>query len=303
VCPLSASFIRSLSTLSAAANPKIKLQRCTRTKPLANCRLECQDGSMSQNSPLSAPNGSASTPLAIVLAAGKGTRMHSDLPKVLVPVRGRPMVRYVIDTLHHAGIDRICMVVGYQADLVRRELADIPGLEFALQEEQLGTGHAVMTCRKQLAAQSGPVLIVTGDSPVLQVPTIERLLAEFRSQAASCLMGTVDKEDPTGLGRIVRDAKGNFLAIVEEKDATQEQRELHEINASTYLFNANDLLQSLDSLTNTNAQQEYYVTDCPGILLAAGKSVAALKVLHPSEALSINSMDDLKQVELAMEPI
>ncbi len=248
-------------------------------------------------------NNTHSAPLAIVLAAGKGTRMFSDLPKVLVPVRGKPMIRYVIDALHGAGIEKICVVVGYQADLVRCELADVPGVEFVLQTEQLGTGHAVMACREQLAAHAGAVLVVAGDSPMLRSSSLQQFLVEFRSREASCLLGTVEKEDPTGLGRIVRDADGKFVAIVEEKDATPEQRELHEINASTYLFEADALLQSLESLTDTNAQREYYITDCPSILLKAGRRVAALKALQPCEALSINTVDDLKQVEVAMEQL
>jgi len=229
--------------------------------------------------------------------------MLSDLPKVLVPVRGRPMICYVIDALHKAGVEKICVVVGYQADLVRRELADVAGVEFVLQADQLGTGHAVMMCRRKLVDQMGPVFVVAGDSPLLQAATLQCLLAEFRCQGADCLLGTVEKENPTGMGRIVRDAEGKFLAIIEEKDATPAQRKLHEINASTYLFRADALLQSLDSLTDANAQQEYYITDCPSILLAAGKMVVALKALRPCEALSINTVDDLKAVEVAMEQL
>lgn len=247
--------------------------------------------------PLSLP------PMAIVLAAGKGTRMHSELPKVLVPVRGKPMVRYVIDALHDSGIARICLVVGYQADLVRRELADLPGVEFALQADQLGTGHAVMMCREQLATCQGPVLVVAGDSPLLRSSTVRNLLLEFHARDAACLLGTVSKEDPTGLGRILRDAHGKFVAIVEEKDATPEQRTVCEINASTYLFKAEDLLLSLNKLTDSNAQKEYYLTDCPGILLAAGKVVEALNILQPSEALSINTGDDLRVAEAALEEL
>jgi bifunctional UDP-N-acetylglucosamine pyrophosphorylase/glucosamine-1-phosphate N-acetyltransferase/UDP-N-acetylglucosamine pyrophosphorylase len=213
------------------------------------------------------------------------------------------MIRYVIDALHGAGIEKICVVVGYQADLVRRELANVPGVEFALQAEQLGTGHAVMMCREQLTAHAGPVFVVAGDSPMLQASTLQCFLAEFRCQRAACLLGTVEKENPSGLGRIVRDVEGRFVAIVEENDATPEQRKLHEINASTYLFQADDLLQSLEYLTDANAQREYYITDCPGILLKAGKTVIALKALQPCEALSINTVDDLKLVEVAMEQL
>ena len=128
-------------------------------------------------------------PLAIILAAGKGKRMGSDLPKVLVPVGGRPMIRYVIDAVHGAGIKRILVVVGYRADLVRRELADQPGLEFVVQSEQLGTGHAVKMCEDRLEVHEGPVLILAGDSPMVQVTSLRSLLAEFASPPSSLLIG------------------------------------------------------------------------------------------------------------------
>lgn len=232
---------------------------------------------------------------AIVLAAGKGTRMRSELPKVLVPVAGRPMVRYVLDALRGAGVGRVVVVVGYRADLVREELADEPGVEFAEQTEQLGTGHAVMMCREQIASSSGPVVVVAGDSPMLQPTSVAALLEAFDGDA--CLLGTVEKADPTGYGRIVRAADGSFQGIVEHKDATPEQLETREVNVSTYVFDAAELLAALDQLTDQNAQCEYYVTDCPGILLGEGKSVRALRVLQPCEALSINNQDELAAVE------
>jgi UDP-N-acetylglucosamine diphosphorylase/glucosamine-1-phosphate N-acetyltransferase len=238
--------------------------------------------------------------MAIVLAAGKGTRMKSELPKVLVPVAGRPMVRYVIDALRAAGVNRIVVVVGYRADLVRTELAGLPGIEFADQTEQLGTGHAVMMCREQLASHDGPVVVVAGDSPMLQADSVATLLAEATARHAACLLGTVRRDDPTGYGRIVRNAAGDFTGIVEEKDATPEQRAIQEINVSTYVFNAKDLLAALDQLRADNSQREYYITDCPAILLAASKQVAALNVLKPREALSINSPEELAQVEKVM---
>ena len=244
--------------------------------------------------PPSAPGAPA---LAIVLAAGKGTRMKSDLPKVLVPVAGRPMLRYVIDALQNAGIEHILVVVGYRAELVEKELTGEPGISFVAQTEQLGTGHAVMMCREQIAAHRGPVLIVTGDSPMLQASSVCKLLDAFDAEDAACLLGTVEREDPTGYGRIVRDGNGNFVGIVEEKDATEAQRAICEINPSTYVFAAAELISALDGLTDHNAQGEYYITDCPAILLAAGKQVQALKVLEPDEALGINSMEELAAVE------
>lgn len=239
--------------------------------------------------------------LAIVLAAGKGTRMKSELPKVLVPVAGRPMIRYVIDAIKAAGVEKIVVVVGYMADLVRQELAGDPTIEFAEQREQLGTGHAVMMCREQLDAHSGPVFIVAGDSPLLQAQSVRTLLSSIEDSQAACLLGTVERVDPQGFGRVVRDIEGNFVGIVEEKDADESQRTIREVNVSTYVFNAVDLLASLDSLTNKNVQGEYYITDCPAVLLAGGKKVDALPVLDECEALSINSMKDLAEVEAELE--
>lgn len=239
----------------------------------------------------------ASAPMAVVLAAGKGTRMKSDLPKVLVPVAGRPMIRYVVDGLRSAGVGRIVVVVGYQADLVKEELADEDGVEFALQAEQLGTGHAVMMARDALAQANGPVVIVAGDSPMLQASSIATLLDEFGQTRPACLLGTAHRDDPTGLGRVVRDGEGRFVGIVEHKDCTPEQLAVTEVNMSTYLFDARELLTSLEELTTDNAQGEYYITDCPGLLLSKGKDVRALAALQPCEALSINTPDDLAAVE------
>jgi bifunctional UDP-N-acetylglucosamine pyrophosphorylase/glucosamine-1-phosphate N-acetyltransferase/UDP-N-acetylglucosamine pyrophosphorylase len=241
--------------------------------------------------------------LAVVMAAGKGTRMKSELPKVLVPVCGRPMIDYVIDALEAAGVEQIVVVVGYRADDVRAALADRRNVAFALQAEQHGTGHAVMCAREYLAKHAGPVFVVAGDSPMMQADSLRALLAEFERWRPACLLGTATKDDPSGLGRIVRDERGSFLGIVEEKDATSEQKRLREVNLSCYVFNAADLLAALDQIRNDNAQGEYYLTDCPGVLLAAGKDVRALNVLKPCEALSINNMQELAAVEAAMREL
>ncbi len=239
--------------------------------------------------------------MAIVLAAGKGTRMKSDLPKVLVPVCERPMVRYVTDALREVGVTKTVVVVGYQADLVRAELADEPGIDFAEQTEQLGTGHAVMMCREQLAKHQGPVFVIAGDQCMVQVSSVRKLLEIFATEQPACLLGTVEKDDPTGYGRILHDAEGNFSGIVEEKDATDAERAIREVNVSTYVFEASELLAALDQLTSENAQQEYYLTDCPALLLAAGKKVSAHKVLEPCEAMSINNVEELSVVENMMK--
>lgn len=239
-------------------------------------------------------------PLAVVMAAGKGTRMKSELPKVLVPVLGRPMLEYVIDALREAGIAKIVVVVGYRADDVKQTVGGQEDVGFALQAEQRGTGHAVMSAREHLAGHDGAVVVVAGDSPLMQTSSIRKLLAEYERSKSACILGTAHKDNPHGLGRIVRDASGKFTGIVEEKDATPQERQITEVNLSTYVFHGPDLLHALEGIRSDNAQGEYYITDCPGVLLAEGKDVRALAVLEPCEVLSINSMEELAVVEDAM---
>ncbi|WP_153558425.1 sugar phosphate nucleotidyltransferase [Roseimaritima sediminicola] len=239
--------------------------------------------------------------VAVVLAAGKGTRMKSDLPKVLFPVCGRPMIHFVLDALNKAGIGEQIVVVGHRADDVREELKGRPGnVRFALQAEQLGTGHAVQVCREQLAGHEGPVLVLAGDSPLLQPDSLRKLLEHFHRTRPGLLLGTLKKDDPQGLGRIVRDDAGNFLKIVEEKDATDQQRQINEVNMSTYLFDGPALLKALDRLDNDNAQGEYYLTDTVALLRDAGHAVEALPVLQSCESLSINDRDELALVDATM---
>ncbi len=244
-----------------------------------------------------------SSPVAVVLAAGRGTRMKSELPKVMFPVLGRAMIHWVLDALQAAGCERSIVVVGYRADDVRQELSGRADVSFALQDQQLGTGHAVEMCRPQLKSHTGPVLVVAGDSPLIQTLSIKRLLVEFSRGKQTCLLGTLHKEDPTGLGRIVRDENGKFERIVEQKDATDEQRQIREVNMSTYLFENQALLWALSQLSNSNAQGEFYLTDCPAILRNAGHQVDALPVLRDCEALSINTIDELALVEAKMQEL
>jgi len=240
------------------------------------------------------------TPLAIVLAAGKGTRMKTDQPKVLCEALGRPLVTFVLDALQKSDIGRVILVVGYQAQRVRDALANRTGLEFVEQTQQLGTGHAVMVCRDLLRDHDGAVLVVTGDSPLIQSQSVDLLLDEYRRDRPVCVLGTLQKDDPSGLGRIVRDGTGRFLGIVEEKDATEAQRQIREVNMSTYVFDCRELLHALDHLRDNNRQREFYLTDCPGILKSEDKDVRALPVLQPCEAMSVNTVDELKIVEAEM---
>jgi len=238
--------------------------------------------------------------VGVILAAGKGTRMKSELPKVLCEAAGRPLVKYVIDSLRAAGVGRLLAVVGYREDLVRETLASETDLGFASQTEQLGTGHAVMMCREALAGHSGPVVIVAGDSPMLQASSIRALLDDFSANQPACLLGTLKHPSPHGLGRIVRDASGKFVRIVEEKDATDQERAINEVNMSTYVFDCQKMLAALGQLTANNKQREYYITDLPEILLRQGEDVRALACLQPIEALSVNTVDQLAEVEAAL---
>jgi len=184
---------------------------------------------------------------------------------------------------------------------VRSELAGRSNIEFALQAEQLGTGHAVQMCRDQLrSGAEKAVMVVAGDSPLIQSTSIQRVSQEFFAGGFDCLMGTLIKPNPQGLGRIVRDSNNRFARIVEQKDATESEQKICEVNMSTYMFERDALLEALENLGNNNAQREYYLTDCPAFLLSKGKKVEAKPVLRDCEALSINTIDELSAVEAQM---
>lgn len=240
-------------------------------------------------------------PIAVVMAAGKGTRMKSDLPKVLCQANGRPLIGYVLDALREAGVAGMVVVVGYKSELVESELNGDSSIQFAYQTEQRGTGHAVMMCREQLASHDGPVVVVAGDSPMMQASSIKALLDDFEQSHPACILGTLIHENPTGLGRIVRDEAGKFIGIVEQKDATEEQLKIGEVNMSTYVFDCQKMLVALDRLTDDNKQKEYYITDLPSILLQNNEDVRALPVLKPIEALSVNTVEHLADVERTMK--
>jgi len=227
--------------------------------------------------------------------------MKSELPKVLLPVCGRPMIHFVLDALETAGFARKVVVVGHRGDLVREELSTRRDpIHFVEQTEQLGTGHAVMQCSEHLRAHQGPVIVVAGDSPLLQAASLQKLLTHFESEQPALLLGTLIKDDPTGLGRILRDDDGNFVGIVEHKDATESQRLIREVNMSTYLFSGPDLIDALSKLENKNSQGEFYLTDCAAILHRSGRPVAALPVLQACESLSINDPNELQLVDVTM---
>ena len=241
------------------------------------------------------------SPTAIILAAGKGTRMRSDLPKVLHPVGGRPMVRAVVDACRAAGCGRVVLVVGYKQELVREALRDDPSVEFAVQTEQLGTGHAVMCARGLLereASEPGrPVFVLAGDGPLIRAATLRALLSRHVETGAKATLATAVIDDPSGYGRIVRSADGRFAGIVEEKDATAEQKRIREVNPSYYCFDGSALFETLARVSPNAASGEYYITDVPGLLLAAGERVEVIDAVPPEDVLSINTPEQLAAVD------
>lgn len=239
-------------------------------------------------------------PVAIVLAAGKGTRMKSDLPKVLHQVCGQSMVEHVFDAVRGAGVNRIVCVIGHEADLMRETLSSYKDVEFVLQTEQNGTGHAVQMAEETLSGHEGPVLVLAGDTPLLKASSLIALLDELRGAGASCVVGSAITENNAGLGRIVRRENGSFEAIVEEKDATDEQKLIQEINTGCYAFDSRGLFQSLQEVRPLNSQGEYYLTDCPKILQSQGRIVLAAAELDIAEAMGVNTKEQLAEVEQTM---
>ncbi|MBI1190171.1 MAG: NTP transferase domain-containing protein [Tepidisphaera sp.] len=237
---------------------------------------------------------------AIILAAGKGTRMRSDLPKVVFPVGGRPMVCAVVDACLASGVQRIVVIVGHKQELVRDALKDYD-VEYVTQDQQLGTGHAVMCAAQPFepakADQASPVLVLCGDGPLIREATIRQMLARHAETRAAATLATSIIDDPTGYGRIVRDGSGKFVAIVEHKNATDAQRQIREVNPSYYCFEVGSLFGALRRVTRNALTGEYYITDVPELLLAEGKRVEVIDAVPPEDVLSINTPEDLARVD------
>jgi len=237
-----------------------------------------------------------STPVAaVILAAGMGKRMQSDLPKVLHPVGGRPMLLHVIDVVKAIGASPVVVITGYQAERVEAACAG-SGVLFARQAEQLGTGHAVMQAEPALAGRGGTVVVLNGDVPGLRPQTVRDFIAYHDREHAAATVLTAMLDDPAGYGRIVRDANGSLLRIVEQKDATADERDIHEINSGLFCFSAPELFSALKRVTRRNAQNEYYITDVIGLLAAEGKRVRAWCIDDAREVAGVNNPDELDAV-------
>lgn len=231
---------------------------------------------------------------AIVLAAGKGTRMCSELPKVLHPVFGKPVLGYVLETLTGAGIKNLFVVVGHKADEVR-SFAKKYGATSVLQREQKGTGHAVMMAKAAIKQAQGPILVWPGDMPLVKAETLTKFLAAHKKSQAHVSVLSCVQDDPSGYGRIVRE-EGHFAAIREELDATPGERAIREVNTGIYLFDKKVLFEALAKIGQNNQKGEYYLTDTIEILRREGYCVEAFALAAAEEGQGINSQKDLATV-------
>ena len=236
--------------------------------------------------------------VAVILAAGKGTRMRSKYPKVLHKVGGKPMLQHVIDAASEAGCDEKVIIVGHEAELVE-EMVGSQG-KIALQAEQLGTGHAVMQTAEALKGFCGTALILCGDTPLLEGAELKKFCESHQASGAAATVLTAIMDDPFGYGRIVRDAKGNVQAIVEQKDATEEQKAIKEINTGIYCMECPLMFDVLATLTNDNAQGEYYLTDVLEKLNQAGQKVGGVITKDSDMVMGINSRKQLSVAEGVM---
>ena len=228
---------------------------------------------------------------AVVLAAGKGTRMKSDLAKVLHELEGRPLLDHVLDTVAAAGIGHTVVVVGHQAERVREACAR-PGLDFALQEPQLGTGHAVQVAVPALHG-GGHTVVLAGDVPLLRPRTLARLVDDAVRSGAAAAVLTCVVPDAGAYGRIVKDGRGRVARIVEARDATPAELAIGEYNTGVFCFRTDLMIEALANLTTDNDQGEYYLTDTVAWLVERGHEVAAVATDDPGEVVGINTVDEL----------
>lgn len=235
---------------------------------------------------------------AVILAAGKGTRMKSDLPKVVHTIEGKCLADYVIEAARGAGAEDICLVVGYKYEIVHENIKH-QDVRFVLQEEQLGTGHAVK-CAKDFLGDDGQTMILFGDTPLITAETLRRLKEHHMKQKNTVTVLSAMIEDPTGYGRIIRDADGNFVKSVEHKDASETELKSHEINSGMYIFDTKELREALEKIQPNNAQGEYYLPDTLTIIKDKGLKVDAFALDDPEDITGVNDQEQLKSAAVVI---
>ena len=235
--------------------------------------------------------------VTLVLAAGKGSRMKSDMPKVLHQVNGKPMLHTVIEAAFAAGSSQIVLVVGHQQSLVRESTAGFNQVAYAEQTEQLGTGHAVLVSEAVLEKlEAKTVMVLPGDSPLIDAGTLQKLIDYHVEKQAVATVLTAQLDEPASYGRILRDEEGAFKAIREAKDCTNEQLQITEINSGMYCFESRYLFDALRQLNTENKQHEYYLTDVCAILKQAGHRVEGVVADDPNTIVGVNSKEELKKL-------
>ncbi|OYD06369.1 bifunctional UDP-N-acetylglucosamine diphosphorylase/glucosamine-1-phosphate N-acetyltransferase GlmU [Paludifilum halophilum] len=235
---------------------------------------------------------------AVVLAAGKGTRMKSSKHKVLHPVCGKPIIDHIVDKLAGLGVRETVVVVGHDAETLREHLGE--RVSYAEQKEQLGTAHAVMQAEGLLSGKKGVTLVLNGDHPLFTTETLSRLAQSHEESGAAATILTADMADPTGYGRVVRNSDGSVNKVVEHKDATEAEREVTEINTGTFCFDNGLLWKALSRVDNDNAQGEYYLPEVIRILREDGQRIGAQLIDDPAEAMGINNRIQLAEAEKEM---
>ena len=233
---------------------------------------------------------------AVILAAGKGTRMQSDRAKVLHPLASRPLLLHVLDTVATLNPQRVLIVVGYQAGEVKKACENRP-VEFVEQTEQLGTGHAVQQTEAALEDFAGDVLILCGDMPLIRSATLQALLRKHHETGAGCTLLSLKTNEKKDFGRVIRDPEGAVSRIVEARDAGEQEKTVDEYNSGVYCFDKGILFKTLASIDQNNAQAEYYLTDTVEILSRSGQAVECYSTRDADEIFGINSSDDLIKAE------
>ncbi len=244
---------------------------------------------------------------AILLAAGKATRMKSERVKVLHEICGRPMLSYVMDACREVGVAHLYVVIGHDRERVKETYTGATDITWVVQEEQKGTGHAVLVCKEamgkngDLAAQGSDVFVLGGDGPLIRGSTLKALAEKHAATNAAVTLATSMLDDPTGYGRIVRDGGNNVVGIVEQNDATAEQRAIKEVNPTYWMFRTADLFESLALVKPNNKKGEYYLTDTLAILKNMGRRLEAVASVPAEDVLSINTRSELADVARVMQ--